>query len=311
MNTGKSMTIIIPCYNEANNIRLMASELEKVFSDLPYRWEMLFIDDGSTDCTLKILTEIVLQTSSLRYISLSRNFGKEAALKAGYDHARGDAVISLDADLQHPPAIIPEMIRLWEEGYEVVCTQRAEDRSLPWMKRATSKLFYQLLNKFCSINLCYGVSDFRLLDRSVVDIIKMLPEKDLFFRGIVKWTGFRQTSIDYYPNKRLHGMSKYNLSKLLILAIDSIISFSIRPLYYMVFLGLMFTCLSLAYIPYLVYCLLFNYALSTWISILATAFLLGGLHLSITGLVGVYAGKSYEQAKQRPQYIIGRSSFEL
>ncbi|MDR2036802.1 MAG: glycosyltransferase family 2 protein [Bacteroidales bacterium] len=310
MNTEKLITIVIPCYNEANNICLMVSELEKVFSDLPYRWEMLFVDDGSTDSTLKTLTEIFPRTSNLRYISFSRNFGKEAALKAGYDHARGDAVISLDADLQHPPSIIPEMIRLWEEGYEVVCTQRAEDHSLPWMKRATSKLFYQLLNKLCSINLRYGVSDFRLLNRNVVDIIKMLPEKDLFFSGIVKWTGFRQASVDYYPNKRLHGISRYNLSKLLILAIDSIVSFSIRPLYYMVFLGLIFSCLSLSYIPYLIYCLLFSHSLSTWFSILAAVFLFGGLHLSITGLVGIYAGKSYEQAKQRPQYIIAHTRFE-
>lgn len=301
---NKLVSIVIPAHNEEENIIVIVDRIEKVFKPLNYNFEILVVDDGGTDKTLSVIKDLAKIKSNFFYIEFSRNFGHQPALKAGLDYAKGDCVISLDADLQHPPELFIQMLAKWEEGYEVVYTRRLEDKKLSFKKRKSSAYFYKLLNSLSDVELESGTADFRLLDRMAVNAFKDFTENEPFIRGIVKLLGFKQYAIDYIPDQRFGGSSKYNLSKMKKLAIQGVTSLSIKPLHTAVYLGFFFSILSLLYIPYILYSFYIGKEVSGWASLISTVAFFGGLQLIILGIIGIYIGKMFLQTKNRPNYII-------
>lgn len=307
---NKLISIVIPAHNEEENIVIIFDRIEKVLLTLNYEYEILVVDDGGSDETLNIVKAIAQRNHRIFYIEFSRNFGHQPALKAGLDFAKGDCVISLDADLQHPPELFVQMIQKWEEGFDVVYTRRKEDKSLSFKKRKSSLYFYKLLNSLSDIELEPGTADFRLLDRTVVDVFKKFNENEPFIRGLVKWLGFKQYAIDYVPEKRFAGASKYNIAKMRKLAIHGVTSLSIKPLHTAVYLGFFFSFLSLLYIPYVLYAYYVGQHVSGWASLISTVAFFGGLQLIILGIIGIYIGKMFMQSKNRPNYVIRSTNID-
>lgn len=304
MSEQKLVSIVIPCFNEEGNIAELYTRLQPVLTQLT-RYELLFVDDGSKDATAEVILGLRSGNEHVKLLQLSRNFGHQAALKAGLDHAQGDCVISMDADLQHPPELIPDLLKKWNEGYEVVFTQREEDKNLSWMKRTTSQLFYRLAQKLSSVQLHAGTADFRLLDRAVVDVLKELDESYLFYRGLVSWVGFKQVALRYKASDRFAGSSNYTYRKMFALALSGITSFSIRPLQLSIFLGLFIASLAGLYGIYVVYAFAFtDQALPGWTSTTASVLFIGGVQLIMLGVLGEYVGKGFIEGKGRPNYII-------
>jgi glycosyltransferase involved in cell wall biosynthesis len=303
---SKKLSIVIPAYNEENNIAHLVSELNKSLAPTGYDYEYILVNDGSKDNTLR---EIKLQAEThpnVFYIELSKNFGKDYALKAGIDMAKGDAVITMDADLQHPPHLLPQMLKYWEEGYDIIYTYREDaNPHVSSLQKFGSKQFYKFINAISDITLENGISDFRLLDQKVVAELKQINEYEIFFRGMVKWVGFLQMGIPYTPAARHTGEASYSFFKLVKLAVGSIMAFSVRPLYIATGLGLFFSVSALLYIPYILISYFWGYdALSGWASLIATVAFFGGLQLLVLGIIGSYLGKIFLQTKHRPNYII-------
>lgn len=307
---NKLISIVIPAHNEEENIVIIFDRIEKVLLTLNYEYEILVVDDGGSDETLNIVKAIAQRNHRIFYIEFSRNFGHQPALKAGLDFAKGDCVISLDADLQHPPELFIQMLQKWEEGFDVVYTRRKEDKSLSFKKRKSSLYFYKLLNSLSDIELEPGTADFRLLDRTVVDVFKKFNENEPFIRGLVKWLGFKQYAIDYVPEKRFAGASKYSIAKMRKLAIHGVTSLSIKPLHTAVYLGFFFSFLSLLYIPYVLYAYYVGQHVSGWASLISTVVFFGGLQLIILGIIGIYIGKMFMQSKNRPNYVIRSTNID-
>ncbi|WP_160713473.1 glycosyltransferase family 2 protein [Chitinophaga solisilvae] len=300
----KLVSIVVPVFNEQDNVAVLNMAVQRIFETLPYRFNIFFVDDGSSDATLENIKKLTCLYDNVRYISFSRNFGHQAALKAGLDMADGDCVISMDGDMQHPPALIPLLLEKWEEGHEVVYTIRQEDHKQPFLKRKTSNLFYSIMNRLSDIEIEKGTADFRLLDRVVVNVLKDLQESDLFFRGLVKWAGYRQLGIEYVPEQRSSGESKYTYKKMLYFALQGFTSFSTRPLYAATYIGLIVSILSSLYIPYAIFSYVFEHPISGWASTIITIAFFGGLQLMIMGIIGIYLGKLFMQNKQRPIYLV-------
>lgn len=303
----KHIHIIVPVYNEEENIGLLVHALHEVLQPLSgkYSYEVIVVNDGSSDRTLEVIKALSKNDERVKFISFSRNFGHQNALKAGIDRAHADCVISLDGDMQHPPELIPVMLEKWEEGYDVVYTLREEDdSSLDFVKRQTSNGFYRVMNRLADLEMEKGTADFRLLDRKVADVLKDLTEYELFFRGLVKWMGFKQYGIHYKPNERRAGRSKYTFKKMLRFAVQGITSFSIKPLYIAAYLGFAFSLVSLMYIPYALVSYWMGQAISGWTSMIVTIAFFGGLQLCILGIIGLYIGKIFMQGKHRPLYIV-------
>lgn len=301
----KKISIVIPAYNEEGNLSEIRKAIDHVFHNLPnYKYEIIFVNDGSRDRTQDFLEDMSLSFPEVRYIEFSRNFGHQYAVKAGLDLADGNAVISMDADLQHPPALIPEMIRKWEESYDIVYTIRKYPKSISRFKRSTSDFFYRILSKLSDVELEKGSSDFRLLDASVIDVIRDGTESDVFLRGLVKWVGFRQYAIPFVAGERFAGESKYSLGKMFRFAFTGITAFSVKPLYLAAYLGFFFSLVSLLYIPYVIYSFINHSEISGWASLIMTVVFFGGVQLIILGILGIYMGKIFKQIKGRPNYII-------
>jgi glycosyltransferase involved in cell wall biosynthesis len=304
-----SVSVVIPCFNEKDNIDILYRHLSTVLETYPDH-ELIFVDDGSTDETLETIRSVAKKDPKVRYISLSRNFGHQYALKAGLDHAGGDCVISLDADMQHPPELIPVMIEKWREGYEVVNTIRGDQKSLSASKKLSSGFFYFIINKLSSVEIKPGIADFRLLDRKVVDALKQFSENHLFLRGLIPWMGFRQTSVHFEPADRHKGTTKYTFTRMLRLALDGITSFSSRPLYISISVGSIIAGIAFLYGIYAVYVHLFtDDALPGWTSITASVLFIGGIQLIMLGIIGIYLGKLFIENKKRPNYIIRTKNF--
>ena len=302
-------SIVVPVMNEEGNVELIT---EKIIGALKNdtSYEILFVDDGSTDNTLPILKQLHGNNPQIKYVSFSRNFGHQLALRAGLDYAKGNCVISLDGDLQHPPELIPDMIEKWKIGeYDIVYTIRKEDKRLSFFKRISAKLFYRVLNYFADITIESGSADFRLLDRKVVDCIKQFQESPLFFRGIIPWVGFRQCAIEYTPQERFSGISKYSLRKMFHFALNGILSFSVKPLMLSIYLGCTISFLAFCYGMYAIIQKVFlNNAISGWASIVAVVSFIGGMQLICLGIIGVYLGRLFIDTKRRPPYIIQEKS---
>lgn len=299
------ISVVVPAYNEEENLHVLVQRLISVLK--PYEsYEILIVDDGSSDQTRYVLRQLSQEYAVVRFLSFSRNFGHQMALRAGYDHARGDAVICLDADLQHPPELIPTLIDKWREGYDVVYTVRQPDPTLSWFKRTSSRKFYSMLRNVSGLDIEDGAADFRLLDRKVIDTLKQFKENDLFLRGAISWVGFRQCRVLYQPAARYAGKSKYSLRKMMQLAAMGITSFSTKPLYMSVLLGFGMSLFALLFGAEATYEYFFTDAtVSGWTTLVVLSVLIGGVQFIMIGIIGVYLGKTFVEVKNRPAYIIG------
>ena len=309
-NRGRrpKISVVIPVFNESTNVLKVVERLNGVFRKMSYDYEAIFVDDGSSDSTVDVLKGVHELNPRIHYIELSKNFGHQNALKAGIDTANGDCIISMDGDLQHPPELLPQFIAKWEEGYDIVYSRRKDSDSNSLYKNATSNMFYRIVNKMSEVKLEQGTADFRLIDRKVADILIQFNEIEPFIRGIIKWVGFSQYAIDYTPEDRFAGKSKYSLKKMTKLAVQGITSFSIRPLYTAVVVGFIFSAMSVLYLPYVLYSVYSGHAISGWASIMMTIVFFGGLQITIMGIIGIYVGKIFLQTKLRPNYIIKNTS---
>lgn len=307
------ISIVIPVYNEEEGLYLLTDKLIEIFQNKTvFNFEIIFIDDCSTDNSLSEIVKLSYKYNNIKYISFSRNFGHQVALKAGLDLAEGHAAISMDADLQHPPELIPLLIEKWREGFDIVITKRMDDPRIGFFKRLSSRLYYRLVNSLSDINIEPGSADFRLLDRKVLDVIKNLQENNLFLRGMVKWIGFKQVAIDYQPGIRTTGQTKYNFSKMMSLAIEGITSFSIKPLRIATWIGIFASSLGFLYGLFALYGYFFtDQNLTGWSSLIVAVVFLGGIQLITLGIIGEYIGKLFMEVKDRPNYIIKESNFEI
>lgn len=308
--TNPELSIIIPCYNEEGNVHVLYEQLSIIVKSCDVStYEILFVNDGSSDDSLLKIKELTKKDEAVKFIHFSRNFGHQNALRAGLDFAKGDAVISLDADLQHPPELIPTLISHWRMGNKVVYTKRKDTRELSFFKRLSSRMFYQLINYLSETKLEEGTADFRLLDRSVVETLRNFKEDNLFYRGIIPALGFQQFGIEYIPQERFSGQTKYTFSKMVRFALTGITSSSAKPLYFSIYLGAFLALCSFFYALYAIYVSIFTTeAVAGWTSTIASILFIGGIQLMMIGIVGIYLGKLFSESKKRPNYIIEESN---
>ena len=304
------ISIVIPTYCEEGNIFELYEQLQRELSKSEiHSFEIIYVNDGSNDNSLEKIKELAIRDERVKYIHFSRNFGHQNALRAGLDFAKGEAVISMDADLQHPPELIPTLIAFWRAGNKVVYTKRKDKNDLSFFKKLTSKMFYKLVNYLSETKLEEGTADFRLLDRSVVEALKNFNENNLFYRGIIPGLGFRQHGIDYIPNERFSGNTKYTFSKMVRFALTGITSSSAKPLYFSIYLGAFLALCSFFYALYAIYVSIFTTeAVAGWTSTIASILFIGGIQLMMLGIVGIYLGKLFSESKKRPNYIIEESN---
>lgn len=308
-----SITVLIPLFNEEDNVVPITLAVDNVFKEIyNCNYEIFFVDDGSTDNTLAEVKKVAKKRSNIFYLSFSRNFGKDAALLAGFQHISSNtgAVITIDADLQHPPELIPELIKHWQSGYDVVYTYRNENnKGSSFFSKLSSKLFYRIISKLADVKFENGLSDFKLIDKKIVSVVKNTREEAPFFRGLFKWVGFNQIGIPYTAAARINGETKYPSKALVRLALHSITSFSTKPLTITIYIGFFTSFISVFYIPYVLYSFYKGYAISGWSSTIATIAFFGGVQLIVLGIIGLYLGKIFIQTKSRPQYIINESKY--
>jgi dolichol-phosphate mannosyltransferase len=302
------ISIIVPCFNEQEVINASYQRLTEVLKSLNNKsYELIFIDDGSSDKTYELLTKIQNADEHVRLLKFSRNFGHQIAVSAGLDYAKGDAAIIIDADLQDPPEIIPEMIAKWEQGFEVVYGKRAKRQGETKFKLLTAKLFYRILTKLTDTPIPPDTGDFRLIDRKVVEALKRMPEKDRFIRGMVAWTGFNVIGLPYTRQSRAAGESKYPLFKMIKFALDGIISFSLKPLKLATLLGFLTSGLAFIGILYALIKYLLHFNVTGWTALFLAILFLGGVQLFFLGIIGEYLGRTYMETKNRPLYLIESS----
>lgn len=304
----KTVTLLIPCYNEEESIPYMRDALVKLMNDnTRYQWEVLFINDGSRDRTLSLLEHLHQQDKRFCYVSLSRNFGKEAALLAGFDHARGDAVIIMDADLQHPPQVIPQMLTAWEEGYDDVYGKRLSRGRESWLRRKLSMSYYRLLQRMAHVDILPNVGDFRLLDRRCIEVLKQLREIERYTKGLYCWIGFNKKEVPFETQDRVAGRSTWSYRQLIGLAIDGIMSFTTAPLRISAILGIVVSIAAFIYMcAVLVKTLFWGEPVAGYPTIVVLVLFLGGVQLISLGIVGEYLGKTFMEVKNRPVYVVDK-----
>ncbi len=303
----EKMSLIIPCYNEEQSVTILYNEIDRVSRELPgYELEMLFVDDGSKDDTLKIVKSFAVRDPRVKYLSFSRNFGKEAAMYAGFCNASGSLVAVMDADMQDPPSLLPKMVKILESGqWDSVATRRVTRRGEPPVRSFFARMFYKVINKITDIEIVDGARDFRLMKRSMADAIVKMGEYNRFSKGIYGWVGFRTYWLPYKNVERAAGETKWNFWKLLLYSIDGIVSFSQMPLSVASFGGIALTVLSLLFVVFLVLRkLIFGDPVAGWASLACLITFIGGIQLFCMGIIGQYLAKTYLEVKGRPHYII-------
>lgn len=302
----KKITLLIPAYNEEPVLDKLYARLDKLAKNVTkYKFEFLFVNDGSRDSTLTILQNLAAKDSRVSYINLSRNFGKEIAMIAGLDHADTDALIIIDADLQDPPELIPEMIKYWEEGYDDVYAKRSHRLGESWFKKTTSSLFYRILQRTTHIEIQRDTGDFRLLDRRCVEAICKIRESQRYTKGFFSWIGYKKKEVTYVRDPRAAGETKWNYLKLINLAVDGIVSFTTAPLRISTFFGMIVSLLAFMYIVVIIVrVLLFGIDLNGYPSLMAVVLFLGGVQLLSLGIIGEYIGRIFNETKQRPLYLV-------
>lgn len=302
------VSVVVPCYNEEPVIEETHRRLSDTLSYLGCSYEIVYVDDGSRDKTLLQLRSIQAHDEAVRVLSFSRNFGHQIAVSAGIDHAQGEAIVLIDADLQDPPELIRAMLEKWREGYDVVYGQRHSREGESYFKVVTARLFYRFINRLSDVPIPLDTGDFRLMSRQVVEVLRRMPEKDRFIRGMVSWVGFRQCALPYERARRYAGVSKYPLRKMVAFATDGILSFSIKPLRLATTMGFLTSGLAIFGILYaLVLRLWTSNWVSGWTLLIISVLFLGGVQLICLGIIGEYVGRIYSESKRRPLYLIGEA----
>ncbi len=299
------ISVVVPVYNEEEVVFESYKRLKGVMESLNEPYEMIFVNDGSRDATPVIVRHICETDPTVHFIDFARNFGHQTAITAGMDYSSGDAVVVIDADLQDPPEVIPEMIAKWREGYDVVYGKRAERKGETMFKRFTSAAFYRVLSSFTDVDIPVDTGDFRLIDRKVCDALKQVKERNRYVRGIISWLGFRQTGVEFVREKRFAGETKYPLKKMLRFAFDAITSFSYKPLKLSSYVGLSVSLGGFIYLMVVLYLKLFtDRTVAGWASMMAVSLFFNGVVLMMLGIIGEYIGRIYDEAKGRPLYVV-------
>lgn len=307
LHRKKTLSVIVPIYNEEEVIHTLFERLQGVLSQLTMGYEIVFVNDGSSDSSLEKIEDLVKRNRLLRVICFSRNFGHQNAVIAGLEHCNGDCAVVIDADLQDPPELIISMLAEWEKGFHVVYGQRIRRRGESWFKKTTAMLFYRLLADISQVNIPINTGDFRLIDRKVIEVLKQMPEKNKFIRGMVAWVGFKQKAVLFERQERIAGKTKYPFRKMLQFAFTGIVSFSNMPLMVAVYLGFIVTIVSFLLSLYVVYLKLFtNATVIGWSSQVLAVLFMGGIQLLCIGILGLYIGKIINEVRGRPIYVIDK-----
>jgi polyisoprenyl-phosphate glycosyltransferase len=302
------ISVVVPCFDEAAVLRETHRHLAEVAEKIPgAEWEFLYVDDGSRDETASILYQLSFEDPRIRGIRLSRNFGQQVATTAGLEHARGDAVVIIDADLQDPPELIRDMVARWQEGYQVAFGQRIDRAGETRLKLWTAAAFYRLVSHISRVQIPANTGDFRLMDRAAVDALLRMPERDRFLRGMISWVGFRQIAVPYHRAARFAGVTKYPLLKMLRFAADAVVSFSFAPLRLAAWMGFIALGVALAGIIYALALRFFfdpSHWVRGWASLFVAVLFIGGVQLISLGIIGEYVGRIYGEVKRRPLYVV-------
>lgn len=313
--TPPALSIVVPMYNESEGVAVFFERVVPILDavqGIQGNWEIICINDGSTDDTLAQLKQRSAADPRIRYLSLSRNFGKEAALTAGLHHAFGQAVIPMDADLQDPPELIPEMIAKWQSGFKVVLATRSKRSDDSWFKRTSAGAFYRIISKLTRFNIPANTGDFRLMDQQVVAVIRLLPERSRFMKGLFAWVGFSTTTLYFERPARARGEAKQSLRALWQLAKDGIFSFTTLPLRISTYLGALISLCSFSYAAYLtIRTLISGVDVPGYTSLMVAILCIGGIQLLSIGIIGEYIGRIYRESKQRPLYVVEEQSKKL
>lgn len=302
----KKVTLLIPCYNEEASLPTLYGELVRLTErQKDYAWQMLFVDDGSYDRTPEILRTLRREDPRVCIVQLSRNFGKEAAMLAGFDHATGDCTVILDADLQHPPSLIPEMLSWWEKGFEDVFAKRRTRGKESWLRKKLSQSYYKLLQRSARVEVLENVGDFRLLDRKCVDVLKQLRESERYTKGMFCWIGFRKKELLFEQGDRVAGKSSWNFRSLFGLAMEGITSFTIAPLRMATLMGFLISAVALVYMGFIIFkTLIWGEVVQGFPTLMTAVLLLGGVQLIALGIIGEYVGRIFNETKRRPVYAV-------
>ena len=300
----KRISIVVPVYNEEENIAHFARAVADVMERLPYHYELLFIDDGSSDRSREILRTLGAQDAHIGSIFLARNYGHQLALTCGIDHADGDAVITMDGDMQHPPELLPQLIARWEEGFDIVQTVRLTTEGVSLFKRATSKYYYRLLNLLTDVEIQEGGSDFRLMDRKAVLALRRYREHARFIRGMVGALGFRRTTVDFVAQARYAGSSKFSLRRMISFALDGIFAYSIKPLRTALYAGIVSALLAVVLFLHVLVETLRGETVPGWSTIVVCSLFFGGMQMMMLGVCGEYIARILQEVKNRPLYLV-------
>ncbi|MFZ7127485.1 MAG: glycosyltransferase family 2 protein [Desulfobacterales bacterium] len=302
------ISVVVPVYNEATNIHEVHRRCTQAMQAVG-AYELVFVNDGSRDHTLEMLREIAARDPRVLVISFSRNFGHQIAVTAGLDHARGDAVVVIDGDLQDPPELIPDMVAKWKEGYQVVYARRRRRKGEGLFKKITAFAFYRVMRAMTATDIPVDAGDFRLIDRAVVDVLKNMRERSRFIRGMVSWAGFRQVGIEFERDPRHSGETKYPLPKMIRFALNGIFSFSDKPLKIASYIGLISSLVGMLMILWGLYSKLFHpeTTITGWASVFVAVLFIGGIQLFTIGIIGEYISRIYDESKARPLYVVGET----
>lgn len=302
----KKISILIPAYNEQDVLHILYERLHKLMeSNSHYEWEILFVNDGSTDATIGILHQLYLKDQRIQYIDLSRNYGKEVAMMAGFDYVTGDCMVIMDADLQHPPEFINEMIKYWEEGYDDVYAKRRTRGGESFLKKKTAKVFYRLLQKISSIPIQQDTGDFRLLDRTCIDALRAMRETQRYTKGMYSWIGFKKKELLFDQQARVAGDTKWNYMGLMRLAIEGITSFTTAPLLISSIIGIIISFATFVYMIYVLFrSIIYGDPVQGYPTLMIIILFLGGVQLLSLGIIGEYLGRIFHETKNRPPYFV-------
>ena len=299
------ISVVVPCYNEQESILLFYEEINKVSEEMEQEFEFIFVNDGSSDHTLDCMKALSEKDARVKYVSFSRNFGKEAAIHAGFSKAEGDYIVMMDADLQDPPSLLPEMLSYMEQGYDSVATRRVTRKGEPPIRSFFARMFYKIINKISNVDIVDGARDYRLMTAQMKDAILAMPEYNRFSKGIFGWVGFRTKWLEYDNVERVAGETKWNFWKLFLYSVEGIIAFSTAPLVLSSVFGMLFCILSFALIVFIIVrTILFGDPVAGWPSLVCIMFFIGGIQLFCHGITGQYLSKTYLETKNRPKYII-------
>jgi dolichol-phosphate mannosyltransferase len=302
---GPELSVVVPVFNEEQGLPVFFDALRTVLDGCDVVSEIVFVNDGSRDDTVRVLGELQERDDRVVVVDLSRNFGHQAALTAGLDVARGEAVLTMDADLEHPPEVIPQFLEQWRAGAEIVFGRRADEDHVGWFKATTSRLFYRVFRAVADVDLASASPDFRLMDRHAADALRSMRERSRFLRGMAQWVGFRHGTVEFSPGRRAAGEPGYSLLKMIRFGVDGLLSFSKAPIRLTTLLGLMVSCAAFLYAGYALYeHLVLGHTVPGWTSTVVILSLLSGVQLLALGMMGEYVGQVYDEVKRRPIYIV-------